>query len=185
MTGYNHSSSLTTEQNNERVLKDSLNLLKKNSLRNPVVEKILNQMINVINAIIEDPNMGKPDEIRVELARELKANNEQRNEMTKAINNSTKEHDDIRKLLAVEYGIPRVTRNDIIRYKLWKETGGISLYTGKTIEPSKLFTKEYDIEHIIPKSRLFDDSFSNKTLCERTLNIEKATKQPTPFFKKN
>jgi CRISPR-associated endonuclease Csn1 len=183
MVGYNHSSSLTKEQNNDRVLKETLDLLKKNSLRNPVVEKILNQMINVINSIIKDPEMGKPDEIRVELARELKANNEQRNEMTKAINKSTAEHDKIRQLLRTEFGIPRVTRNDIIRYKLWKETEGISIYTGKTIEASKLFTKEYDIEHIIPKSRLFDDSFANKTICERQLNIDKSNKTAYSFLK--
>lgn len=182
LVGYNHSSSLTTDQNNERVLKDTLDLLKKNSLRNPVVEKILNQMINVINAIIKDPAMGKPDEIRVELARELKNNNEQRSEMTKAINKSTTEHEQIRKLLHTEFGIHRVTRNDIIRYKLWKECDGISLYTGKPIEPSKLFTKDYDIEHIIPKSRLFDDSFSNKTICERQLNIDKSNKTAYSFL---
>lgn len=181
--GYNHSSSLTTEQNKERVLKESLELLKKNSLRNPVVEKILNQMINVINIIIKDPEMGKPDEIRVELARELKNNNEQRSEMTKAINKSTTEHEQIRKLLQSEFGIHRVTRNDIIRYKLWKECDGISIYTGKPIEPSKLFTKDYDIEHIIPKSRLFDDSFSNKTICERQLNIDKSNKTAYSFLK--
>lgn len=182
LVGYNHSSSLTTEQNNNRVLKNTLELLKKNSLRNPVVEKILNQMINVINAIITDPTMGKPDEIRVELARELKNNNEQRSEMTKAINKSTAEHGQIRNLLHTEFGIHRVTRNDIIRYKLWKESDGISLYTGKPIEPSKLFSKEYDIEHIIPKSRLFDDSFSNKTICERKLNIDKSNKTAYSFL---
>ncbi|MEO7978999.1 type II CRISPR RNA-guided endonuclease Cas9 [Flavobacterium sp.] len=182
LIGYNHSSSLTTDQNNERILKDTLELLKKNSLRNPVVEKILNQMINVINAIMKDPTMGKPDEIRVELARELKNNNEQRSEMTKAINKSTTEHEQIRKLLHTEFGIARVTRNDIIRYKLWKECDGISLYTGKPIEPSKLFSKEYDIEHIIPKSRLFDDSFSNKTICERQLNIDKSNKTAYSFL---
>lgn len=180
--GYNHSSSLTAEQNNERILKDTVELLKKNSLRNPVVEKILNQMINVINAIIKDPEMGKPDEIRVELARELKNNNEQRSNMTKAINKITAEHEQIRKLLHTEFGIHRVTRNDIIRYKLWKECDGISLYTGKPIEPSKLFTKDYDIEHIIPKSRLFDDSFSNKTICERQLNIDKSNKTAYSFL---
>ncbi len=183
MAGYNHSSSLTKEHNNDRVLKDTLELLKKNSLRNPVVEKILNQMINVINAIMNDPGMGKPDEIRVELARELKNNNEQRSEMTKAINNSTAEHEQIRKLLHTEFGIHRVTRNDIIRYKLWKECDGVSIYTGKPIEPSKLFTKDYDIEHIIPKSRLFDDSFSNKTICERQLNIDKSNKTAYSFLK--
>lgn len=182
MAGYNHSSSLTTEQNNDRILKGTLELLKKNSLRNPVVEKILNQMINVINAIMKDPAMGKPDEIRVELARELKNNNEQRSEMTKAINKSTAEHEQIKKLLHTEFGIHRVTRNDIIRYKLWKECDGISLYTGKPIEPSKLFTKDYDIEHIIPKSRLFDDSFSNKTICERQLNIDKSNKTAYSFL---
>lgn len=182
LVGFNHSSSLTTAQNNERVLKDTIELLKKNSLRNPVVEKILNQMINVVNAIIADPIMGKPDEIRVELARELKNNNEQRSEMTKAINKSTIEHEQIRKLLHTEFGIHRVTRNDIIRYKLWKECDGISLYTGKPIEPSKLFTKDYDIEHIIPKSRLFDDSFSNKTICERQLNIDKSNKTAYSFL---
>lgn len=182
MSGYNHSSSLTKEENDTRVLKNNLDLLKKNSLRNPVVEKILNQMINVIIAIIEDPNMGKPDEIRVELARELKNNNEQRNKATSEINKATAEHERIRKLLHSEFNIPRVTRNDIIRYKLWLETGGISLYTGKPIEASRLFTKDYDIEHIIPKSRLFDDSFSNKTLCERTLNIEKSNKTAYSFL---
>lgn len=183
MVGYNHSSSLTTEQNNERILKDTLSLLKKNSLRNPVVEKILNQMINVINAIIADPTMGKPDEIRVELARELKNNNEQRSEMTKQINKSTAEHEQYRKKLHTEFGITRVTRNDIIRYKLWLETDGISIYTGNPIPASKLFTKDYDIEHIIPKSRLFDDSFSNKTICERQLNIDKSNKTAFSFLK--
>ncbi|TRX36918.1 type II CRISPR RNA-guided endonuclease Cas9 [Flavobacterium sp. ZT3R18] len=182
MVGYNHSSSLTTEQNNERVLKDNLELLKKNSLRNPVVEKILNQMINVINAIMKDPAMGKPDEIRVELARELKANNEQRKKATSDINTTTTEHERIRKLLHSEFNIPRVTRNDIIRYKLWLETGGISLYTGNPIKGSDLFSKDYDIEHIIPKSRLFDDSFSNKTLCERQLNIDKSNKTAYSFL---
>lgn len=183
MVGYNHSSSLTKEDNDKRELKNKLDLIKKNSLRNPVVEKILNQMVNVINAIMEDPTMGKPDEIRVELARELKNNNEQRNEMTKAINKSTAEHEQIKKLLHTEYGIARVTRNDIIRYKLWKECDGISIYTGKPIEASKLFSKEYDIEHIIPKSRLFDDSFSNKTICERQLNIDKSNKTAYSFLK--
>lgn len=71
--GYKHSkSSLKKEEIKNKVLKDKLELLPKNSLRNPVVEKILNQMVNVINAIIT--TYGKPDEIRIELARELKKN---------------------------------------------------------------------------------------------------------------
>src|SRR5690606_30524488 len=47
--GYRHSkNSLTAEELKNRPLQDKLELLKKNSLRSPVVEKILNQMVNVV-----------------------------------------------------------------------------------------------------------------------------------------
>lgn len=175
--------SLTKEENESRILAEKIDLVKKNSLRNPVVEKILNQTINVVNAIMESELYGKPDEIRIELARELRANNEQRKLMTSNIANATKAHEEIREKLRSEFHISRVTKNDIIRFKLWQEVGCISLYTGKTIPASKLFTNKYDIEHIIPQSRLFDDSFSNKTLCERELNIEKGNQTAFSFLK--
>src|SRR5690606_12995382 len=54
LVGYRHSKhSLTKEELDRRVLKDKLELLKKNSLRSPVVEKILNQLVNVVNALID------------------------------------------------------------------------------------------------------------------------------------
>ena len=62
--GYRHSKrSLTKEELEQKVLKDKLELLPRNSLRNPVVEKILNQMINVVNGVIDE--YGKPDEVRI------------------------------------------------------------------------------------------------------------------------
>ncbi|MEO6316912.1 MAG: type II CRISPR RNA-guided endonuclease Cas9 [Chitinophagaceae bacterium] len=176
LAGYNHSSFLTKEQNDKRELKKRLELLPKNSLRNPVVEKILNQMINVVNAIIDDPSLGKPDEIRIELARELKKSAKEREEMTAQINKSTVEHDKIRALLMKEDGIKNPSRNDIIRYKLYEElkiNGYKTLYSDTYIPREKLFSKEFDIEHIIPKALLFDDSFSNKTICARQENLEK------------
>jgi CRISPR-associated endonuclease Csn1 len=175
--------SLTKEENESRILADKLELVKKNSLRNPVVEKILNQTINVVNAIMESELYGKPDEIRIELARELRANNDQRKRMTADIATATKAHEDIRQKLRSEFQLNRVTKNDVIRYKLWQETGYISIYTGNPIPASELFTNKYDIEHIIPQSRLFDDSFSNKTLCERALNIEKGNQTAYSFLK--
>ena len=175
--------SLSNEENEARVLADYLELVKKNSLRNPVVEKILNQTINVVNAIIASEKFGKPDEIRIELARELRANNDQRKRMTTAISKATKDYEDIRHKLRSEFNLARVTKNDVIRYRLWQEAGCISIYTGKTIPASDLFTNKYDIEHIIPQSRLFDDSFSNKTLCERELNIEKSNQTAYSFLR--
>lgn len=176
LAGYNHSSYITREENEARVLKDKLDLLPKGSLRNPVVEKILNQMVNVINAIIDDPSLGKPDEIRIELARELKKNAKEREDATAQINKAKAEHDGIRVLLIKEFGIKNPTRNDIIRYKLYDElkfNGYKDLYTNEYISREELFSSKYDIEHIIPQSRVFDDSFSNKTIVPRYVNLKK------------
>ena len=186
--GYRHSkSSLTKEEIDNKILKDKLEILPKNSLRNPVVEKILNQMINVINAIITDPQLGKPDEIRIELARELKKNAKEREELTKSIAETTWLHDEYRKILSQPpFNLSYISRNDIIRYKLYeelKDNGYKTLYSNTYIPQEKVFSKEFDIEHIIPQSRLFDDSFSNKTLELRSINIEKGNKTAYDFVK--
>ncbi|WP_346984798.1 type II CRISPR RNA-guided endonuclease Cas9 [Chryseobacterium sp. POE27] len=60
--------------------------------------------------------------------------------------------------------------SDLKRYKLWLEQKYKSPYTGQIIPLNKLFTAEYEIEHIIPQSRYFDDSFSNKIICESAVN---------------
>lgn len=62
------------------------------------------------------------------------------------------------------------SKNDIIRYKAWLEQKYQSPYTGRIIPLSKLFTPAYQIEHIIPQARYFDDSFSNKVICEAEVN---------------
>jgi len=62
------------------------------------------------------------------------------------------------------------TKSEIIKYKLWLEQGYVSPYTGQPIQLSRLFTTDYQIEHIIPQSRYFDDSLSNKVICESAIN---------------
>jgi CRISPR-associated endonuclease Csn1 len=189
IAGYNHSNSLTNEQRDAKVYKDVIEILPKNSLRNPVVEKILNQMINVVNAVIKDPNLGKPDEIRIELARELKKNAKEREEMSANIASAKLDHEKYRKILTeTPFYIKNPTRNDIIRYKLYQElstNGYHTLYSGTYIQAEQLFSKNFDIEHIIPKSRLFDDSFSNKTIEKRDINIKKADSTAIDFVTKN
>lgn len=187
LAGYKHSAaSLTKDEVENRPLKTRLELLKKNSLRNPVVEKILNQMANVVNTLVDEENdrleaQGKKrdfhfDEIRIELARELKKNAAERAEMTTSINAAKIAYEKIFKLLRVEFGIKNPTRNDIIRYRLYdelKSNGYKDLYTDTYISREILFSKQIDIEHIIPQSKLFDDSFSNKTLSFRKDNLDK------------
>lgn len=173
--GYRHSrNSLTKEENENRPLKAHLDILPRNALHNPVVEKILNQMVHVVNAVID--RYGPLDEIRVEMAREIKSSAQEREDKYKAMNDAAHKHEAIRKILREEFHIEHPSRNDIIRYKLYEEldmNGHKTLYTDTYIPRESIFSKEFDIEHIIPKARLFDDSFSNKTLEVRKANIEK------------
>lgn len=181
--GYNHSSkSLTKEEIANKELADRLEPLSKNSLRNPVVEKILNQMINVINSVVA--TYGKIDEIRLEMARDLKKTAKEREEMSQSLNKTKQEHDSIADKLKKDFGFGYVSRNDIIRYKLYmelKDNGFKTLYSNTYIPYDKLFTDSFDIEHIIPKAKLFDDSFANKTLEAREANIRKGNQTAYDF----
>lgn len=88
-SGYTHSEhSRTTEENEARPLKDELQLIPRNQMRNPVVEKILNQLVGLVNAIIRE--YGRPDEIRLELARELKQSKKERKKHQKESSRSVK-----------------------------------------------------------------------------------------------
>ncbi|MBW8331474.1 MAG: type II CRISPR RNA-guided endonuclease Cas9 [Prolixibacteraceae bacterium] len=175
--GYDHCNSQTKEENLQRKLLNQLKAIPKNSLRQPVVEKILNQMVNVVNAVIE--KYGKPDEIRVELARELKQSKEERNDADKAMSKRQRENDTISKRLE-EFGL-RATRNNIIKWRLYEEIdnqekrlNAICVYCGQPISIIEaLKGNDVDVEHIIPKSKLFDDSQSNKTLAHRHCNKNK------------
>ncbi|SNQ42878.1 type II CRISPR RNA-guided endonuclease Cas9 [Cellulophaga lytica] len=75
------------------------------------------------------------------------------------------------------------TQKEIQRYRLWLEQGYISPYTGKPIPLSKLFTHEYQIEHIIPQSRFYDNSLSNKIICESAVNEDKDNKTAFEYLK--
>ena len=185
---FKHSQSETTEERENRELLDVLPLFSKGSLRNPVVEKVMNQLVHVVNQIIQSPQFGRPDEIRIEMGRDLKASNEERDKLSKVINSNKKRNDDIRKRLLDEFGPQlgnRITAKDILKYKLWQENK-ISLYSGKQINLQDVFGRNsfFDIEHIIPKSRIFDDSFSNKTLCERKINEIKGNDTAYTYFEK-
>ena len=72
---------------------------------------------------------------------------------------------------------------DLKKYKLWLEQRYISPYTGQIIPLNKLFTAEYEIEHIIPQSRYFDDSFNNKVICESAINKLKDNRLGLEFVK--
>ena len=139
-----------------------------------MVEKILNQMIHVVNGCTD--MYGRFDEIHVEMARELKRTKDQREADTKRLNERSAETGKIKELLVMEFHVPHPSRNDVIRYRLYQElafNGYKTLYSNTHIPREKLFSPHVQIEHIIPQSRYFDDSYANKTLETNTVNLAK------------
>lgn len=176
-----------------RELKDAIDPIKTNSLRNPVVEQILNQVRNVVNALLkrkdlitEEERLSGQFEIRVELARSLKKSAKQREAETKIIAANKREHERILQIL-IDGGLKNPSRRDIIKYKLWEECGGISPYTQEKIQVipiHKLFDRNlYEVEHIIPRARYYNDSFTNKTIVETSVNKEKGKRTAYEYMK--
>ncbi|MCU0445497.1 MAG: type II CRISPR RNA-guided endonuclease Cas9 [Microscillaceae bacterium] len=173
--GYHHSQ----VANNQEV---SLNLLPEpKNIRNPIVQQALFVLRKLVNTLIQEYAI-KPDIVRVELARELKMKKKDRENINLTNKRARDEHARIVKILLKE--IPKfqkeseISREDIIKYKLWEECNEICPYTGKSINISQLYNGEFEIEHIFPYSRSMDDGFNNKTLCDRAFNLKKGKYTP-------
>ncbi|MCW3078075.1 MAG: cas9 [Bacteroidetes bacterium] len=160
---YDHSGYKTKIQ-----LQDKLKPIKQNSLRNPVVEQVLNQVVNVVNLAIT--KHGKFDEIRVELARELRNSAKTRKNITKLNGRNKKENDKVREILSKEYSYKIVNGRDTQRYKLWNETDKHCLYCSNPISKTDFITGNGEIEHILPKSRSFSNNSNNFILAHRKCN---------------
>jgi CRISPR-associated endonuclease Csn1 len=154
------------------------------TLRNPAVERALTELRKVVNALVREH--GKPQEIRIELARELKKPRGERQKETDKIKKREKERADIAKKILQECGNSNPSRLDIEKGLLHRECGGICPYTEKSISFCNLYNdSEFDIEHIIPRSRFPDNSFQNKTLCHQSMNQLKGGRIPHEMYKGN
>lgn len=149
-------------------------------LRNPLVERSLTELRKVVNAIVEQ--YGKPEMIRIELARDLRRTADQREYAWKRMRANEKERKKAAEKIVKEAGITNPKRDDILKVLLWEECGWHCPYTGKAISMKALFGEhpQFDIEHIIPFDRSLDDSFLNKTLCDVEEN-RKRKHNRTPF----
>ncbi|MGA9062162.1 MAG: type II CRISPR RNA-guided endonuclease Cas9 [Terracidiphilus sp.] len=155
------------------------------TLRNPAVERALTELRKVVNALIREH--GKPLEVRIELARDLK---KPRRERAKAVaqnrerekqRNAAKE----KMLRELGPGFEHPSRADVEKALLWEECQGECPYTGLRFPFSSLFGQNppLQVEHIIPFSRIPDDSFQNKTLCYHEENQHKANRTPFEAYK--
>jgi CRISPR-associated endonuclease Csn1 len=153
-------------------------------IMNPTVHIGLNQLRRVVNALIE--RFGAPDQIVVELARELKQNAEQK-DRDKKQNAENRSANEKRAKQLAELGVPDNGENRA-RLKLFEEQqragDGVALcpFSGRAIGLAQLFSSDIEVEHILPRSRTLDDSASNKVLCFREMNRIKRGKSPFEAF---
>ncbi|MCF7954231.1 MAG: type II CRISPR RNA-guided endonuclease Cas9 [Phycisphaerae bacterium] len=150
-------------------------------LRNPIVNKALVQVRRVVNLLINE--YGKPKDIFVEMARDVKGSKNERDEIRLKQWKLEQENEAARQEL-IKMNIVRPSRNDIIKYKLWQECGMVCPYTGKAISQNDLFGENpvFQIEHILPYSRTLDDGYMNKTLCCVHENIDKGNLTPYEYY---
>ena len=185
MVGYKHSKrSLSKEENAKRTLQKYLDFIPHNSLRNPLVERILNQMISLVNSLVDEygPTYGAFDEIRIELARDLSKNAESRKRMTQDIENNKNERETCRKELIETlnergYKLNYVSENDILKYRLYKELAPLgykTLYSKTKVDLVDLIIhRKFDKEHIVPKAKSPSNAFSVLTIELSSINEEK------------
>jgi CRISPR-associated endonuclease Csn1 len=182
--------------------------LKQGELRNPLVEQLISETLIIIKDIWKKSG-NKPTEIRLELSRELKNNADRRAKIYSSNRDNYKANEEIKESLLetakditieniekhkldffgenlqVEYvkQYKAPSKSEIEKLKLWKEQGQISPYSGQTIPIAELFNRErYDVDHIIPQSRYFDDSLANKIICEKSINTDKGNKTAMEYF---
>lgn len=177
--GYRHSNTPTSEEITERTLLEKIPLLQRNELRQPLVEKILNQMINLVNALKAEYGI---DEVRVELARELKMSREERERMVR--NNEDREDHNKEVAEKIQKCGLFPTKSRIRKYRLWDEAGRQCLYCGRSIDEKQCLNgDDMEVEHIIPKSVLYDDSYGNKTCACRRCNKEKGNRTALEYIR--
>lgn len=152
-------------------LQEKLSPISPNQLRNPVVEQVLNQVVNMVNIAIDEH--GPFDEVRVELARELRNSAKTRKTITQKNARNKKENEKIRKKLKEEYGYSIVNGRDVKRYTLWEESNKKCLYCDQLISKHDFLHGLAEIEHILPKSRSFNNAMSNFMLAHQKCNANK------------
>lgn len=153
-------------------------------ITNVSVHIALNQLRQVVNEIID--KYGNPSGITIELGRELTKGKKALDDIEKKQKENAKINQEARE--AIRKLGAKITPFNMEKYKVWRNLNPnkveerIDLYTGKVIKLSDLFSWDYEIEHILPYSWTYDDSYSNKIITRANINRQKLNQLPYDFF---
>ena len=148
-------------------------------IRNPVVLRTLTQARKVINGVVR--LYGSPARIHIETGREVGKSYKDRRELEKRQEENRKQRENAIKEFKEYFphfaGEPKA--KDILKMRLYKQQNAKCLYSGKPIELHRLLEKGYvEVDHALPFSRTWDDSFNNKVLVLANENQNKGNLTP-------
>ena len=152
-------------------------------LRNPTAARTHNELRKVMNNLIG--MFGKPDLIRISVARDVGRSKRQREERRAVIRRQDRLRQAVRDSLR-KNGMPEPSRPDVEKWLLWEECGRVCPYTGDTISFDDLFrTGKFVVEPVWPLARSLDDSYRNRTLCRKDVSTRKGNRTPYELFQGN
>ena len=149
-------------------------------IANPTVHIALGQVRRLFNAIADQH--GKPDEVVVELARDLKQSRLDRERDLKENARNRERNERLTEIAGKALGGAEPTAHQMRKLRLWEEQGPpnarVCPFTGETLSIGRVLSDETEIEHILPFSKSLDDSMANTVLAMRSANREKGRKTP-------
>ncbi|MCA9456800.1 MAG: type II CRISPR RNA-guided endonuclease Cas9 [Nitrospira sp.] len=159
-------------------------------LPNPIVNKALHELKRVVNALIKE--YGKPDVIRIEMARDLEMNTDRYKRFVSQQKKNTAANDKaVEAYQQISQEHPRLqlsnypSREMKLRYRLWQDQDCFCIYSNRAISLKDLFSAEVEVDHILPYSQSLDDSYMNKVVCYAKENQNKGNRTPIDAFSSN
>jgi CRISPR-associated endonuclease Csn1 len=159
---------------------------------NPAVLRAMSEFRKVANALVRkygnlDDNFAPFHRVYFELPRDFLTIEERKREYEKKEHNKDR-NDAIDKILKdIPHNIHEPKQKHREAYKLWEQQGEICPYCQSQLMHDKIFAIEgyAEIDHILPRSRSFDNSFQNKILVHNGCNQNKQDRTPYEWLNKS
>lgn len=154
--------------------------------QNPVVFRAINETRKVVNAIVR--KYGAPNAMNIEIASELNKSFDTRQKISTQQNKNEKERKNAIKQISLITGLDEreIRPQHIERYLLGELQGWRCMYSNEEITNKKEAIlnkgKQYEIDHIVPFSRILDDTLNNKALVLARENQKKGARTPLMYL---
>lgn len=176
--GYNHS---CFNHDKKKYLKGEEIEERINDITSPVVKRSINQAIRIVNEIVK--KYGSPQFVSIEMARDLSLNLSKRKQVEAKQRSNYEANERAKEHLSNEFNVLLPSGRDVLKYKLYVEQDGKCMYSGETIDISRLLEPNYvEVDHVLPYSRSMNDSFNNKVLVLARENQNKRNRTPYEYF---